>query len=63
MPARSKYPAIAPGKLNVNLYFSKAIFSFENPAAVNRSMTFSLTPHVIGLMNPSGGGSVSGANF
>src|SRR5205823_4216872 len=32
------------------------MFSAGMPAAPNRSSTFSSTPHVMGLMKPSGGG-------
>src|SRR3989344_6943907 len=37
------------------------IFSLGTPAWPKRSMTLASTPHVIGLMKPSGGGGVNAA--
>jgi hypothetical protein len=43
-----------PGKLKVYVSLAKDMFSFGIPAPVNRSITLPSTPHVMGLMNPSG---------
>src|SRR5689334_22055425 len=47
-----------PAMLKVYVSFTQEIFSGSMPAAPKRSATFFSTPHVIGLMKPSGGGGV-----
>src|SRR3989344_1099361 len=47
------------GDIKEYISLTMEIFSLDTPAWPKRSMMFASTPHVIGLMKPSGGGGVN----